>query len=54
MAKFNFKIKKYDLFRLVDSFEFWVSANNKLDAFAIISKAYPEKLGYDFELINIE
>ena len=42
MAKFIFRIEKYDDgFRKVDEFEEWITANERLDAWAIINKAFP-------------
>lgn len=52
MANFNFRVEKYDMFRLADSFEYWISAKSERDALDIMIKAYPEKLGYEVILIN--
>lgn len=55
MAKFIFKIEKYDDgFRKVDEFEEWVTANERLDAWASINSAFPSKLGFDVTLLEIE
>ena len=55
MAKFIFKIEEYsEMFRKIDEFEEWISADNRLDAWASISKAYPSKLGFDVTLLEIE
>lgn len=54
MAKFNFKIEEYNGFRKIDEFEYWISANERLDAWSTIRNAYPETKGYKVELINIE
>lgn len=55
MARFNFRIKQYnENFRQIDEFEDWITANEKLDAFAVIKNAYPSSKGYDVELISIE
>jgi hypothetical protein len=54
MAKFNFKIEQYnENFRKVNEFEEWITANEKLDAWAVIKNAYPSSKGYDVELISI-
>lgn len=55
MAKFIFKIEKYDDgFRKVDEFEEWITANERLDAWEIINKAFPSRLGFDVTLLDIE
>lgn len=55
MAKFIFKIEKYDDgFRKVDDFEEWITANERLDAWAIINKAFPSKLGFNVTLLEVE
>lgn len=54
MAKFNFKIEQYNMFKKIDEFEYWITADNRLDAWSIINRAYPEKLNYEVELLNIE
>lgn len=55
MAKFIFKIEKYtDGFRKVDEFEEWITADNRLDAWTDINKAFPSKLGFDVTLLEIE
>ena len=54
MAKFIFKIEKYNGFRKVDEFEEWITADNRLDAWADINKAFPSKLGFDVTLLEIE
>lgn len=54
MAKFNFKIERYNMFKKVDEFKYWISSDNRLNAWAEIIRAYPEKLGYKVELINID
>ena len=54
MAKFIFKIEKYNMFKKTDEFENWITSDNRLNAWAEIRSAYPEKLGYIVELINIE
>lgn len=54
MAKFIFKIEKYDGFRKIDEFEEWISSDGRLNAWADITKAYPSKLGFDVTLLNIE
>lgn len=54
MAKFNFKIEKYDGFRKVDEFTKQVAANERLDAWAIICDTFPSKLGFYVTLLEIE
>lgn len=55
MAKFIFKIEEYsEMFRKIDEFEEWISADNRLDAWASISKAYPSNKGFDVTLLEIE
>lgn len=55
MAKFIFRIEKYDDgFRKVDEFEEWITANERLDAWDNINRAYPSKLGFDVTLLEIE
>lgn len=55
MAKFIFKIEKYDDgFRKVDEFEEWITANERLDAWADINKVFPSRLGFDVTLLEIE
>ena len=54
MAKFNFKIEKYNMFKKIEEFEYWISSDNRLNAWAEITRAYPEKLGYQVELLNID
>ena len=54
MAKFNFKIEKYNMYKKIDEFEYWITSDNRLNAWAEITKAYPEKLGHQVELLNIE
>lgn len=55
MAKFIFKIEKYnDGFRKVYEFKEWITADNRLDAWADINKAFPSKLGFDVTLLEIE
>lgn len=55
MAKFNFNIKQYnEYFRKIDEFEDWISADNRLDAWADIKKAYPSSKGYDVKLLDID
>jgi len=55
MAKFNFRITEYnENFKRVDQFEDWITANERLDAWAIINNAYPSSKGYDVELLDIE
>ena len=55
MAKFIFKIEKYDDgFRKIDEFEEWITADNRLDAWAIICDTFPSKLGFDVTLLEIE
>lgn len=55
MAKFRFKIEEYnDGFRKIDEFEEWITASDRLDAWADINKAYPSKLGFDVTLIEID
>lgn len=55
MAKFIFKIEKYiDGFRKVDEFEEWITADDRLDAWANINKAFPSRLGFDVTLLEIE
>lgn len=54
MAKFNFKIEKYNMYKKTDEFEYWITSDNRLNAWAEITKTYPEKLGYQVELLNIE
>lgn len=55
MAKFIFKIEKYtNGFRKVDEFEEWITADNRLDAWVDINKAFPSKLGFDVTLLEIE
>lgn len=55
MARFNFRITEYnENFKRIDQFEDWITANEKLDAWTIINKAYPGSKGFDVELISIE
>ena len=54
MAKFNFKIEKYNNFKKVDEFEEWITAKDRLDAWADINNAFPYKLGFDVTLLDIE
>ena len=55
MAKFIFKIEEYnEAFKRIDEFEEWITADNRLNAWADINKAYPSKLGYDVTLLDIE
>ena len=55
MARFNFKIEEYDEgFRKRDEFETWITASNRLDAWADINKAYPSSKGYDITLLDVE
>lgn len=55
MAKFIFKIEKYnEQFRKTDEFTEWISADNRLNAWEDINKAYPSKLGFDVTLLDIE
>lgn len=54
MAKFIFKIEKYDDgFRKIDEFEEWITADDRLEAWTDINKAFPSKLGFDVTLLNI-
>ena len=55
MAKFIFKIEKYnDSFKKIDEFEEWITADNRLNAWADIDRAFPSKLGFDVTLLEIE
>jgi hypothetical protein len=54
MAKFNFKIEEFNGFKKIDEFEFWISADNRPEAWSIIEKAYPGEKGYYVSLLNIE
>lgn len=55
MAKFIFKIEKYnDSFKKIDEFEEWITADNRLNAWADIDRAFPSKLGFDVTLLNVE
>lgn len=54
MAKFNFKIEKYNMFKKIDEFDYWISADNRLQAWTDITRAYPENKGYVVELLNID
>lgn len=54
MAKFNFKIEEYnEAFKRIDEFEEWITADNRLEAWADISKAYPSSKGFDVTLLEI-
>ena len=55
MAKFIFKIEKYnDSFKKIDEFEEWITADNRLNAWADIDRTFPSKLGFDVTLLNVE
>lgn len=54
MAKFNFKIEKYNMFKKTEEFEYWITSDNRLNAWAEITRAYPERLGYKVELLNVD
>ena len=55
MAKSIFKIEEYnESFKKVDEFEEWITANERLDAWEIINKAFPSRLGFDVTLLEIE
>ena len=55
MAKFIFKIEKYnDSFKKIDEFEEWITADNRLNAWADIDRVFPSKLGFDVTLLNVE
>ena len=54
MSKFNFKIEKYNMFKKTEEFEYWITSDSRLNAWAEITRAYPEKLGYKVELLNID
>jgi hypothetical protein len=55
MAKFIFKIEEYnEAFKRIDEFEEWITADDRLNAWAYINKAYPSSKGFDVTLINIE
>lgn len=55
MAKFNFKIEEYnENFKKIDEFEYWVSADNRLEAWDVINKAYPPSKGFDVVLLEID
>ena len=55
MAKFNFKIEEYnEQFKKIDAFEEWISADDRLEAWAVINKAYPSTKGFDVVLLDIE
>lgn len=55
MAKFIFKIEEYnESFKRIDEFEEWITADNRLNAWADINKAYPSSKGFDVTLLNIE
>lgn len=55
MAKFIFRITEYnENFKRVDRFEDWITADNRLEAWADINKVYPSSKGYDVELLDIE
>ena len=55
MAKFIFKIEKYnDSFKKIGEFEEWITADNRLNAWADINRAFPSKLGFDVTLLNVE
>lgn len=54
MAKFTFKIDEYNEFKKIDTFEEWITASGRLEAWDVINRAFPESKGFVVELLNID
>lgn len=55
MAKFIFNVEEYnEAFKKVDEFKEWITADNRLEAWASINKVYPSSKGFDVTLLEIE